>query len=699
VRNVSPSAEASFVAQSRADGRPDFAIRTLTAHQQNRFIIQYIYPEVSNQGATGLDIGSEVNRRNAALVASRDGLPTLTAPITLVQAAGKKRSGFLTLLPIYDPALPLSSPEAREKATLGWIYAPLVVDEVLANLDPVLREVSLVLSDQAESKPFFATHSLDVLSGQRISSVKRNMQLMGRKWLLESHSLAEMSAALGLWSPIWVATLGLLGTSIVALLLSIVLIKQESEKTVVNPAQVIGMIYFFSSVFFKRIIIAYVVLMLLLIGATSLSYLQQLKSASTQLTTNLHQSLKLLQQQQKLYDQDLTFLQSTPAVKGIVETSRKGIDPNNSNSIREWTGQLAEIFKAYMVSSPDVYQVRLIRANPSGRELIRIGRTENGIFVVPSDQLRYKGDRPYMQEILTLDQGDIWVSDLGLNVENEVIETPFRPTLRYATPIFNQDKSPFGIIIINIEAKPIFNELKALAQPDQVIYAINQQGDDVFHPDMTKIFRSDFGDTFQWDNEFTFVSSPFGLQNSEIKAWEGPSSSILSAEGKSEVNSGQLIFKVTLLTSIVYQKTISALLNLFLPLIGLVVFSIFVIYLFWVINQRKVVDTETQLQQDIQHRKDDIFKSLTELSPEAIIFTDVTGMIVLVNSQAEKLFGYDRIDMLGQDISMLVPQSIAANHHTHVKNFVVNQKLDQWEKVGNCLVGIRMVQNFQLRSV
>jgi CHASE1-domain containing sensor protein len=125
VRNVSPSAEASFVAQSRADGRPDFAIRTLTAHQQNRFIIQYIYPEVSNQGATGLDIGSEVNRRNAALVASRDGLPTLTAPITLVQAAGKKRSGFLTLLPIYDPALPLSSPEAREKATLGWIYAPL----------------------------------------------------------------------------------------------------------------------------------------------------------------------------------------------------------------------------------------------------------------------------------------------------------------------------------------------------------------------------------------------------------------------------------------------------------------------------------------------------------------------------------------------------------------------------------------------
>jgi len=144
IRSVSPSAEANFLANARADGRPNFAIKTLTAHQKNRFIIQYIYPEKDNQGATGLDIGSETNRRNAALAAARDVKSTLTAPITLAQAEGNKGSGFLTLLPIYDPALPLSTPEAREKATLGWAYAPLVVDKVLADLGPVLREIFIV---------------------------------------------------------------------------------------------------------------------------------------------------------------------------------------------------------------------------------------------------------------------------------------------------------------------------------------------------------------------------------------------------------------------------------------------------------------------------------------------------------------------------------------------------------------------------
>jgi PAS domain S-box-containing protein len=65
-----------------------------------------------------------------------------------------------------------------------------------------------------------------------------------------------------------------------------------------------------------------------------------------------------------------------------------------------------------------------------------------------------------------------------------------------------------------------------------------------------------------------------------------------------------------------------------------------------------------------------MFKSLTELSPEAMIIVDTEGHITLVNSQAENLFGYDRTDMLGQGISILVPKSVASHHHKNVANFV-----------------------------
>jgi PAS domain S-box-containing protein len=683
IRSVRPSVEADFLANARADGRPNFAIRTLTAHQQNRFIIQYIYPEKDNQGATGLDIGSETNRRNAALAAARDGTSTLTAPITLVQAEGNQGSGFLTLLPIYDPALPLSTPEAREKATLGWAYAPLVVDKVLADLGPVLREISLVLTDKSEDKPFFATHSVDVLSDPSTFSDKRDIKFMGRHWLLESHSLSEMSADLGLWSPVWVATLCLISTSIVALLLSISLIKRESDQSAKNKTKAIGIHYFLSSLFFKRLIQAYVILIVFLFGASAFSYLQQeLKSASANLTENLQHSLKIMEREHDNYDEDLTFLQSTPAVTGIVRTSNTAIKPTSLLSLDAWKRQLAEVFKAYMVTSPDVYQLRLIRANPSGRELIRIERTENGIFVVPEAQLQYKGDRTYLQETLAFNQGEIWVSDIELNVENEVIETPLRPTLRYATPVFNENFSPFGIIIINVEAQSIFTELAEFTKPGYVIYAINQRGDYVLHPDVAKTFRSDFNETYQWDNEFTLVKSPFGLENTAIKTWEGPSGTIFSAESAPRI--GNLTFKVTLFTSKVYEKVELAVLNLFLPLLGIALLSVIVIYLFWVANQRKIMAAKAELELETQRGKDNMFKRLTELSPEAMIFTDSEGMVELVNSQVEHLFGYDRQDILGKNINMLVPQNVAANHDAHVKNIVmnpINWLMDNGEKL------------------
>ncbi len=38
------------------------------------------------------------------------------------------------------------------------------------------------------------------------------------------------------------------------------------------------------------------------------------------------------------------------------------------------------------------------------------------------------------------------------------------------------------------------------------------------------------------------------------------------------------------------------------------------------------------------------------------------GMIEMVNAQAEQIFGYDRAEMLGQQIEMLVPARFRGNH-------------------------------------
>ncbi len=50
------------------------------------------------------------------------------------------------------------------------------------------------------------------------------------------------------------------------------------------------------------------------------------------------------------------------------------------------------------------------------------------------------------------------------------------------------------------------------------------------------------------------------------------------------------------------------------------------------------------------------FRGLLEAAPDAIVIADDKGLIVLVNSQTEKLFGYPRDLILGQSFEMLIPQ-------------------------------------------
>jgi PAS domain S-box-containing protein len=56
------------------------------------------------------------------------------------------------------------------------------------------------------------------------------------------------------------------------------------------------------------------------------------------------------------------------------------------------------------------------------------------------------------------------------------------------------------------------------------------------------------------------------------------------------------------------------------------------------------------------------FRGLLESAPDAIIVVDDVGRIVIVNSQAENMFGYTRNELLGQTVEMLVPEQFRPHH-------------------------------------
>jgi protein-histidine pros-kinase len=61
-----------------------------------------------------------------------------------------------------------------------------------------------------------------------------------------------------------------------------------------------------------------------------------------------------------------------------------------------------------------------------------------------------------------------------------------------------------------------------------------------------------------------------------------------------------------------------------------------------------------------------VFRELVEAGPDALLVVDARGEIVLVNREAERMFGRSRADLVGQPASMLVPERMRGAQRWYV---------------------------------
>lgn len=66
------------------------------------------------------------------------------------------------------------------------------------------------------------------------------------------------------------------------------------------------------------------------------------------------------------------------------------------------------------------------------------------------------------------------------------------------------------------------------------------------------------------------------------------------------------------------------------------------------------------------------YRAVFESSPDGLIVADQGGKIVLVNNQIIALFGYEKDELIGQHIEMVIPQRYHHHHSQHLNNYASN---------------------------
>ena len=80
------------------------------------------------------------------------------------------------------------------------------------------------------------------------------------------------------------------------------------------------------------------------------------------------------------------------------------------------------------------------------------------------------------------------------------------------------------------------------------------------------------------------------------------------------------------------------------------------------LNSEKAANRDTSIREDAEKRLAQMEKKyhgLLEAAPDAMVVVNQSGEIVLLNVQAGRQFGYRRDELIGEKITIIIPEGFA----------------------------------------
>ncbi|HTV84673.1 MAG TPA: response regulator [Dyella sp.] len=361
---------------------------------------------------------------------------------------------------------------------------------------------------------------------------------------------------------------------------------------------------------------------------------------------------------------DAKLLAAIPAVRQFLSAP--------TPASREVTERL---FATLAATRGDYAQVRLI--DNRGMEVLRINRTANGVRVVPVPELQDKSSRPYVTATAKLGSGVFYVSPLDLNIEHGAVEKPYESTLRVGMPVFADDGTRVGMIVINLDGNQLlarFADDARLAQGS--MWLVDRDGNWLIGPDPSREWRFMMPDAAQasvgsdlpaiWT---VMQSAPRGQRHGSFGnvAFDTIDLNRGAGAGAPQLRIITLT-KTPSVTDILLSR--SYVLFLLLSIAPLLILAGLLTRLR--IGYR-VIHDEMQANARLM---EDIFRH----SSMAMKVKDANGRIVRINETAAKLMGRPASELIGKSIDKVASAESAALVHEHDHEVIAGRSVTAYEE-------------------
>ena len=194
---------------------------------------------------------------------------------------------------------------------------------------------------------------------------------------------------------------------------------------------------------FVRTVVMVVCVFSVLIGAAF--YFQQktiIADIRNDELTKVNQAATSIVKDIEVNHSNLMFLSDLLELKTITEEDRY-VGQLDGKAKEE----LSQLYLRFALRKNVYDQIRFL--DSKGEEIIRINYNNGSPQVVPDSELQNKAGRYYFDDAMKLSRDQVYISPFDLNIENNQIELPFKPMLRFATPTFDLSGNKTGVVVLN----------------------------------------------------------------------------------------------------------------------------------------------------------------------------------------------------------------------------------------------------------